>query len=176
MAIEIVPKKGVEVPPWQNYLLYFLIFVLLLSVISYFTLNYFAKKSEQKLQEIKTTIGNARTPEREKLERELKELREKLDDLAPLLLNHKKTSNFFTALEKNTHPRVFFIDLNFDTKSNSVELSGRTDNFQTVGQQLLIFQQSQMFQNPKLSKVEIGKEGEIKFTFDFSLNPQLFNW
>jgi len=176
MAIEIVPKKGVEVPSWQNHLLYFLIFLLIILVAGYFTLNYFTKKSEQKLQDVEATIKKARTDERVKLESELKELREKIDDLAPLLLSHKKTSNFFVTLEKNTHPKVFFVDLNFDTKSSSVELSGQTDDFITLGQQLLIFQKSPTFQNLKLSKVEINKEGKIKFTFNFSLNPQLFNW
>lgn len=176
MAIEIVPKKEVGVPSWQNYLLYFLIFLLLFSVAGYFTLNYFTKKSEQKLQEIKTAVENAKTPEREKLENGLKELRDKIDDFAPLLLSHKRTSNFFTTLQKNTLPKVFFTDLRLDTKNNLVELFGQTEDFQTLGQQLLIFQQSQTFQNPKLSKVEIGKEGKIEFTFNFSLNPQLFNW
>jgi len=176
MAIEIVPKKGVEIPLWQNYLLYSLIFLLVLSVVGYFTLNHFTKKSEQELQEIKSAIAGARTPERVALENELKEFRDKIDDFTPLLLNHKKVSNFFTTLEKNTHPKVFFIDFNLDTKSNSVEISGQTDDFQTVGQQLLIFQKSPMFQNLKLSKVEIGKEGKIKFAFNFSCNLQLFNW
>lgn len=176
MVIEIVPKKETQVPIWQNYLLYFCIFLLLFSIISYFTLDYFAKKSEQKLQETQETVERARTPDKIILERELKEFREKIDDFAPLLLNHQKSSNFFNVLEQNTHPQVVFTKLTLDTIRNSVELSGQTENFPILGQQLFIFQQTESIQNIKLSKVEINKEGKVQFTFTFSLNPNFFDW
>lgn len=176
MAIEIIPKKAVKLYPWQNYLFYICIFLLLCSIIGYFSLNYLIKKSEQKLQETEEAIVKAKGPERMVLEEELKEFREKIDDFTPLLLSHQKSSNFFSFLEKNTHPQVLFTELKLNTKGNQVELSGQTDNFQILGQQLLIFQKTEFIRNLKLAKVEIGKEGKIEFTFDFSLTPKLFNW
>lgn len=176
MAIEIIPKKAVKPYPWQNYLFYICIFLLLCSIIGYFSLDYLIKKSEQKLQETKESIAKAKGPERIALENELLNLREKIDDFTPLLLSHQKSSNFFNFLEKNTHPKVLFTELKLDTKGNQVELSGQTDDFQILGQQLLIFQKTEFIQGLELAKVEIGKEGKIEFTFDFSLTPKLFNW
>jgi hypothetical protein len=174
MAIEIIPKKETQIPRWQNILLYFGIFLLIGLIIGYFTLNYFIQKSEQKLQQTNEAITKAKSPERIAQEEELKTLRAKIEDFTPLLLNHQKSSNFFSFLEKNTHPRVFFTELKLDTNSNQVELLGETDDFQTLGQQLFIFQKTEFIQNLKLSKIEIGKEGKIEFSFDFSLNPKLF--
>lgn len=174
MAIEIVPKKETQIPRWQNILLYFGIFLLIGLIIGYFTLNYFIEKSERKLQQTNEAITKAKSPERITLEEELKSLRAKIEDFTPLLLNHQKSSNFFDFLEKNTHPKVFFTKLNLDTEGNHVELSGQTDDFQILGQQLLIFQKTESLQGLKLSKVEINKEGKVEFTFDLSLNPKLF--
>lgn len=174
MVIEIVPKKETQIPRWQNILLYFCIFLLIGSIIGYFALNYFIQKSEQKLQQTNEAIAKVKSPERIALEEELKSLREKIEDFSPLFLNHQKSSNFFGFLEKNTHPKVFFTDLNLDIKGNYVELSGKADDFQILGQQLLIFQKTEFVQDLKLSKVEISKEGKVEFTFNFSLNPKLF--
>jgi Tfp pilus assembly protein PilN len=174
MAIEIIPKKETQIPHWQNILLYFGIFLLIGLIIGYFTLNYFIEKSERKLQQTNEAITKAKSPERIILEEELKSLRAKIEDFTPLLLNHQKSSNFFDFLEKNTHPKVFFTKLDLDTEGNHVGLSGQTDDFQILGQQLLIFQKTEFLQGLKLSKVEINKEGKVEFTFDLSLNPKLF--
>ena len=176
MVIEIIPKKEAKVSAWQNYLLYFSIVLLLSSILGYFGLRYLIKNSDQKLQDLKIDIEKAKSPERNVLEEGLKSLSAKIDDFTPLLLNHQKSSNFFNFLEENTHPKVFFTKLNLDAKGNLVELSGQTDDFLTLGQQLLIFQKSEFVQNLKLSKVEILKEGKIEFTFKFSLNPKLFTF
>lgn len=174
MAIEIVPKREIKVPPWQNFLLYFCIFLLFCSIIGYFALAHFIKQSEQKLQEVNTEIEKAEVPERKALKERLLSLREKIEDFAPLLFSHKKSSNFFGFLEKNTHPKVFFTDLKLNTNQNNVELSGQTEDFQTLGQQLLIFQETEFIQNLKLSEIKISKEGKVEFTFTFSLDPKLF--
>lgn len=174
MAIEIIPKKETQIPRWQNILLYFGIFLLIGLIIGYFTLNYFIQKSEQKLQQTNEAITKAKSPERIAQEEELKTLRAKIEDFTPLLLNHQKSSNFFDFLEKNTHPKVFFTGLRLDIEGNQVELLGETDDFQTLGQQLFIFQKTELIQNLKLSRIGIGKEGKIEFSFNFSLNPKLF--
>jgi len=176
MVIEIIPKKVAKVSTWQNYLLYFIIVLLLFSIMGYFGLRHFVQKSEQKLKDLTAEIEKTKSPERNVLEEGLESLSAKIDDFAPLLLNHQKSSNFFNFLEENTHPKVFFNKLDFDAKANHIKISGQTDDFLILGQQLLIFRKSEFVQNLKLSEVKISKEGEVEFSFDFSLNPKLFNF
>jgi len=174
MAIEIIPKEAVRPSPWQNILLYFCIFLLLFSILGYFALDYFVKKADRKLQELSEELTKARTPQQIALEKEILDYRDKIEDFSPLLIAHQKSSNFFDSLEKITHPKVFFSELNLDTKVNRVRLFGQAENFQILGQQLLIFQKAEFIQNLILSEVKIEEEGKIGFTFDFSLNPELF--
>jgi len=174
MVIEIIPKKEAKVSAWQSYLLYFIIVLLLFSIMGYFGLEHFIKKSDQELRDLTAEVEKTKSPERKVLKEGLESLSAKIDDFTPLLLNHQKSSNFFNFLEESTHPKVFFTKLNLDAKGNLVELSGQTDDFLTLGQQLLIFQKSEFVQNLKLSKVDISKEGKVEFTFNFSLDPKLF--
>jgi len=176
MVIEIIPKKVAKISAWQSYLLYFIIVLLLSSILGYFGLRYLIKNSNQKLRDLTAEVEKAKSPERNALEEGLKSLSAKIDDFTPLLLNHQKSSNFFNFLEENTHPKVFFTELNFNVTGNQIELSGQTDDFLTLGQQLLIFRKSEFVQNLKLSKVGISKEGKVEFTFNFSLNPKLFTF
>ena len=175
MAIEIVPKAEIKPVPWQNLLLYFFIFLFLVSVISYLALDYyFIKKAEQKLQELEMKIAEAKTPQQIALEEEILDYREKIEDFSSLLLNHKKNSNFFNSFEKIIHPRIFFSELDLNTKLNQVKLSGRAESFRVLGEQLLIFREAEFIENLSLSNLGIGEEGEIKFTFNLQFDPNLF--
>lgn len=174
MAIEIIPKKVVEPSPWQNTLLYFFISLLLVSILGYFALDYFVKEADRNLQELKEELIEARSPQQIALEKEILDYREKIEDFSFLLISHQKTSNFFDFLEKITHPEVFFSELNLDTKESRVRLYGQAESFQTLGQQLLIFQKSEFIQGLRLPEIRIREEGKIEFVFDFSLDPELF--
>lgn len=174
MVIEIIPKEKAKPLRWQDVLFYISLFLLLVSIISYFALDYFIKGADQRLKELEAKLTEIKSPQQIALEEEVLDYKEKIEDFALLFNAHQKSSNFFDFLEKNTHPKVFFSELNLNTRGNRVSLSGRAENFQTLGQQLLIFQNSEYIQNLNLSGVRIGKEGEIKFNFDFSLTPRLF--
>lgn len=175
MAIEIIPKKEAEVPSWQNILFYILIFLLLVSISVYFILDYyFIKKADQKLQNLNETIEKARSPQRIALEKEIINYKEKIDNFGSLILQHQRTSNFFDSLEKITHPNVFFSDINLEVRRNSVELSGETESFQSLGQQLFIFRKTEFIKSFTISNIKIGKEGEIQLTFNLSLDPNVF--
>lgn len=175
MAIEIVPKEEIKPVPWQNILLYFFIFLLLVSIAGYFALDYyFVKKAQQGLQGLETKIAEAKTPQQIALEEEILDYREKIEDFSSLLLNHKKNSNFFNSFEKITHPKIFFSELNLNTKLNQVKLSGRAESFRVLGEQLLIFREAEFIKDLNLSNLGIGEEGEIGFTFNLYLDPNLF--
>ncbi|GAI30638.1 unnamed protein product, partial [marine sediment metagenome] len=45
--VEIIPKSFEEIPSWQRNLLYFLIFLLIAIIVSFFVLRNFKEKSEK---------------------------------------------------------------------------------------------------------------------------------
>lgn len=176
MAIEIIPKEITKPSRWQITLLYFSIFLLLVAILGYFALNYyFIKKADQEFQRLNDELTKARTPERVAIEKEVLDYQEKIEDFSSLILGYKKSSNFFDFIESITHPKVSFSELNLNPTTNQAGLSGRTDSFQALGEQLLIFQNAELIRSLTLSGIGVREEGKIDFNFNLSLDPILFN-
>lgn len=180
MPIQIIPKEAAKLPLWQNILFYFSIGLMLSVLIAYGVLYHFTKKASEEEKNIENSIQQGKTPQMLSLEEEMKSYRDKIDDFADLIADHKFSSNFFGKieykngiLEKTTHPRVLFSEMTFNVKTNSVTLSGLTENMEIVGQQVALFQNNKMVRSVKLSKAGINKDGKIEFTVDISLDPEL---
>ena len=61
--------------------------------------------------------------------------------VSELLNDHIYWSNFFSFLEKNTLPNVFYQDFSGDTGGEYI-LKARTDNFDSMAKQLKVFRRS----------------------------------
>lgn len=172
--VEIIPKPKAKTPPWFNILFYFSIGLLIIAILSFFILNQFQKKATFNLQNLDELLKNTKTQERINLEKELINYQKKTDDFSYLVKNHNLTSKLFDFLENITHPAVYFSSLSFNSENGIVVLRGGTENFQTLGQQLLIFKTEPLIKEVNLSEVSIGREGKINFTFTLSLLSEIF--
>jgi len=181
MPIEIIPKKPIKIALWLNILFGFSIFLLLMVGSSYFELKHLQENAsttiqalEAEIKEVKTIIKTPEGKTLEELEKELEAEKEKIDDFSAVLTAHQLNSKFFPLLERATHPKVFFSSLNLNSKELNLALAGETESFQTLGQQIYIFQRIEGIQSVGLSGVSIGKEGRVNFTLSLSLAPTIF--
>ena len=171
MAIEIIPKPARKAPPLQNILFYFAIGLLLLSIGAYFILGYFVKKSELALQGLEETLAREKTEEETILEEEVFGYQRKVEDFSTLIGQHTYASKFFHFFESLCHPNVWFSKINLDMTNHKLIVSGKTDTFLILDQQLLIFQQEELIEETILIKLSIGNDGLVNFTFDLTFNP-----
>lgn len=173
MAVEIIPKPAQKLPLWQNILFYFSISLLIASVCSYFVLNHFIKKAETHLADFEETLIK-KTPAEEALETEVLEHQKKIKDFAQLIDQHLYSSKFFDFFQKLCHPRIWFSQVSLNPPDNQVAVSGEADNFVTIGQQMLIFEQESLIKEVNLSQLSIGERGNVTFTLSLSLDPEVF--
>jgi len=174
--MEIIPKKIIQIPKWLNYLFYFSFIILFLIIIGIFIINNYINNFQTALKELESFLVQIRTPENIALESEIRDYERKIKDFTPLLKEHLETSNIFNFLQKDCHPKVWFQQFSLDSRQNKVNVSGKTQNFETLGQQILIFKDDKFVEDVKLEKVSLGKEGKIDFSLSISLNPQIFKW
>jgi len=174
--VEIIPKPIEKVPSYQKRLFYFLIFLFFFLIISYFILTSLQQKSKTKLSNLTETISRGKTPEILSLEKENFNYQRKIQDLFPLLENHKFPSRFFEFLETNTHPRVFFSQISLNSQDSLADLTGQTDSFFTLGQQILIFEKTPQLTNLNLTKVSINQAGKIEFILNLSFKPDFLKY
>ena len=171
MAIEIIPKPARKASPLQNILFYFAIGLLLLSIGAHFVLGYFVKKSELTLQDLEETLAREKTEEETILEEEVFGYQRKVEDFSILIGQHTYASKFFNFFESLCHPKVWFSKTSLDITNHRLIVSGKTDTFLILDQQLLIFQEEELIEETILTELSIGREGLVNFTFNLTLNP-----
>ena len=168
--VELIPKETPQISKWLNIVFYFALLVLFSSIISFFVLGNSIKTGQNKLQELRMTFFEGRTPERLALEKEILNYEKKIKDFSSLAPYHLESSNFFNLLEETTHPKVWFSKINFDTEKGKVSFSGVTQSFESLGQQMLIFKAKSSISEVSLEKVSIDKTGRINFDLSLSFN------
>jgi hypothetical protein len=175
MPIQIIPKEAAKLPLWQNILFYLSMAVVLATLLSYGIFTQLTKNSETILKEKEKLFEANKTPETLSLEQGILNYKNKIDAFAVLLSNHKLSSQFFSFLERITHPRVFYAEMTLDVKNNKVTFLGQTESFRTLGQQMSVLRNEEMVTAAQLSDININKEGRVEFSLVISLNPKVFS-
>ncbi|MCK4454365.1 hypothetical protein KAU51_03460 [Candidatus Parcubacteria bacterium] len=174
MAFEVISKKETKRKSWLDLVFYFCLILLIISVLSYFVLEYSLKQAEEELKDLNNRISEQQNEENKKLKEKLFFNQKKIDEFSIILNEHKLTSQVFSFIENLTHPEVVFLDFSFSSNNSILSLSARTSNFKALGEQLLILQGQENIENIELSNISLMEEGNIDFSLGISLNPKVF--
>lgn len=172
--MEIIPKTTRKISGWQNIAFYPSLALLMVVVLGYLTLIYFENKALVTVQDLEEKIYEVGTYEEKIQEAEIFKQKRTIDDFAILLKEHQKPSGFFKFLEEISHPKSWFSELNLKLDEFKLTIHGQAPNFQVLGQQLSIFQAQDLIQDVNLSNLSLNKEGGTDFTFELSLDSQIF--
>lgn len=170
---EIIPKPAPKVPLWLNFLVYFSVGLLLVALLFLFFLFRFEKKASLALQDLKAVIAQDEDV-RDSLEKEVFEKQDRIDDFAKLWQNYYYPLNFFTVLEKLSHPQVQFTEINLNVSEAKVGFSGQSETFEALAQQISILKSAEDIRDVYLSKISIGKFGGANFAISLVLAPNMF--
>ena len=173
MAIEIIPKKIKQGFQVKEILFYVTLLIFIGVLIGYFVLISSTRKAEAEKQRLEDEIAKIKVSDTEK---ELLGIQKKIQNIDPLLQNHVFSSKTFSFLEGKTHPKVFFTQFSLDSKIPKLVVSGQTDSFLELGQQILILAGDSFIQTLGLSRIEISKDGKVEFSLDIYLNPKIFRF
>ena len=172
MAIEISPKKKVKIPLWSTILFGIAGLLVIAFLATYFYFDNSSKKMKKALE--KTPQEAFLEEEIGRKEKELNLYKEKIDTFGMLLSEHQNTINIFNLLEKSCLPNVWFSEFDFDSLKGMAIISGNTNNFFTLGQQILALKSEPLLRNVELSEVSLAKEGGIEFSLQLNFDPQVF--
>lgn len=173
MAIKVVPQEETfQESRWLSLLFIAAIILFLLTFVSYFLILTFTGRAKQNIKNLEATLAG-RTQEESALEERVLTYHQKIKDFTPLLEDHKEATKLLAVLEGVTHPRVRFTELKFDSRSATLALKGQTENFQTLAQQQVLFEQSPAFKEVNLGEVALAEGGRVKFNLSLVLDPQL---
>lgn len=173
--VEIIPKKPSKYPSLSNLLFYIALILFLFVVIAFFILNNSIKKSQESLKSLEQDLAKENTTENAALKKEVLDYQGKINDFSKLIDQHLANTEIFPLIEKKSHPKVWFSQATINSRGDTVSLSGYTQSFESLGQQLLIFREEALVKSAALEKVSIGKEGKIEFNLLLSFDPKIFS-
>lgn len=172
--MEIIPKPAQKLPLWQNILFYFSLALLVAGISSFFLLERSLKSSRSSLKNLEETLTREKTPGEAGLEKEILAWQKKIRNFSQLFSEHLYPSKSFDFIEKISHPEVWVTQLSLDAKEAKIAVSGETESFTTLGQQLLILEKDSQIRDFTLSSLTIGKKGKVDFALSLSIDPGIF--
>lgn len=176
--VEIIPKQIEKRPLWQEIIFYLSLLILIVVAASYIVLGNTLKNTYEELGKAKEDLTTAknRSVEDLGLEKKIINYQKKINDFSKLITNYKQTSIFFDFIQNNTRPGVWFSKFILNSENSKATLSGGAENFQVVGQQLLIFKKNPLVKNINLSNISLAKKEGVEFTFDLFFKTDFLNY
>lgn len=187
MSIEVAPKKE-ERPWWQTMLFYLSFISLVLSLLLYLFLQvYFipelkkgiTAKTDEITKESQNKDGSGEQAKKiEEVINDVKRAKTEVEDFKNFYYDSKKASTFFPLFENMVHPQVYFdsFSLRLDDKKAEAQLSGETEGFESLIQQIEILQlQRSVINSFEVSNIVKSGEGtKVKFNLLLNLSESIF--
>jgi len=170
----IIPKPKPKTPFSVNFLFYFAVLLVVISIGSFFFLESGISSQKQRKEELGRQIIELEGEEEKELEEEILGWQEKIKVFKEIFENHKISSNFFSLLESSCQQNVQLTRLNLATEDSRVSLEGKTESFQSLGEQFLIFRENEKVRDLILSNISLDREGKVNFSLTFSLLSEVF--
>lgn len=176
MAIEIIPKAQRPRPRAEliDALFYLSLILLLLSFLSYFVLDRYERQARLEIGRIEKSLREKETPEIKLLEEGVLKTQKRIAVFADLWNNHRRSSLIFPLLADFSHPQVFFSGLELNTAVSEVILSGSTESFRILQEQVLIFEREPRIAEVNLRGIGFDRQGKVGFSLKLRFNPEAF--
>lgn len=168
---EISPIKNEE--EQGTGLFYFSILIFIVSVTVFLGFLFWEKKVQKESNDLEETLLAKKPQELVELENKLKDLEKKINIFEILLQNHAFPSKIFDFIEKKVHPRVFVQRFTYNLENSTISLEGKTDDFYTLGQQMLVLANEDKLSNLALEGVQIGKDQRVEFNLKFNFKKEV---
>lgn len=172
MAIEITPQPKIKTPIWTIILLVVDFLFLAGLLTSYFYFDSSSKKITELLKKSPQEIFLEEQLKEKETELSLDEAR--INAFGKLLTDHRNTVELFNLLEKVSLPNVWFSKFDFNYTQQTIGISGQTDNFVNLWQQIDILKKEPLFKNISLTGVGVGKKGGVDFSLSLQFDSQVF--
>lgn len=166
-SLNIIPKPKKSIPKWVNFAIYGS-FAITLIISGLFAFYYYQALSwKSKLSAKESDYSALNTKENKTMEEQVAKISKKLEKFSLAFSSRKVSSNFFDFVRSFCHPNVSFSNLSFSIETGNVSLSGQTDTYKSLSEQIIILKDIKEINNLLVSDISLNKEGYISFKISF---------
>jgi hypothetical protein len=159
--------------PWRLFISSAIIF--LLSIIAYFGISfgylpYLQSESDKADKGIESLAKAVTLDEQDRLIG----FYSQIVNLQAVLDKHPYTSSYFKFLEKNTLDKIYFSEAETQIGNTPLKLKGFADSFDSLAQQMTVFQKAPEISEAVLEDVSLAKS-TVNFTIDLKFKGDFLN-
>jgi len=169
--LKIIPKPKIKTPFFVNFLFWFSLILALTLIALFFLLKIQIINLEIKKERIEKSLEFSLSEK--KLIEETRLISENINLFAEIFQEHRFTSKFLNFFKTLSHFQTQFISLEIDNDTFRAGVKGKTKNFQTLSEQILIFQEEKNIENFQILGIDLMPEGKVEFNFVFNFSPKL---
>jgi len=160
----------------MDVIFYFTISLLIAVVFCYliFIVKNNIQRTEIKDQEDK--IESVASGQQTSDENEVILYQKKIGDFVGLLKNHEFASHAFVFMEEHTTPDVWFERISIDEGSRALQVSGETDNMESLSRQVAVFEKNEYVKSIGLLSSNLGESAMVSFNLSLVLEPEIFSY
>jgi len=173
-TLNIIPKPKPALPFWVNPLIGLSGGILLVMIVLFVFYYYQALSWNSKSEAKESDYLALNTPENRAIEERVGKISEKLTKFSQAFANHKFSYVFFDFLKSNCHPNVSFSNLSFAPSSGKVALTGQTNNYKSLSEQIIVLKNIKELSSLEVSDIALDKEAKITFRLSFIIDPSFF--
>ena len=161
---------------WMDVIFYFTISLLIAVVFCY--LIFIVKNNIQRTQikEEEDKIESVASGQQKSDENEVILYQKKIGDFVGLLKNHEFASHAFIFMEQHTLPDVWFERISIDEGNASLQLSGETDNMESLSRQVAVFEKNEYVKSIGLLNSSLGESAMVSFNLSLALDSKIFSY
>lgn len=157
--------------PWRFFTASFAVF--LISVLVYFGLVFgYGPFLEKRIAEKEQQIADSSAVISKEAQDKFSQLYSQIINLKSILDNHVFPSSVIALLERTTHPKVYFIGLNFKAQERELELDGIAANFNVLAEQLESYSQADGIEGYTLTQSQFS-DNSVQFKAVLKLSKSL---
>ncbi len=160
---------------WMDVILYFSVSVFVAAIFCW--LIFWAKNGIQQSQinDWKDKLQTVGTDAQKEQEKTVLDYQRKIDDFNKLFNNHQFASYAFAFMQAETMQNVWFKQFSLDRSSSQVQLTGESDDFDSLAHQVATFEQNKYVKNfGNLTSSKDASTAKVQFNFSLSLDSALF--
>jgi len=171
IMVDIIPKQKLEYPLWTQALFAGSILFLLAVIGGFFLLIQLQGKAQKELERVQGVLAQGKSSDEIRLEQSVFRYKDKFNDFAQLAAKRNDARPVFKFLESYTHPRVTFTTFNLEPTLGALKLVGSTQDFRTLQEQMIIFQNREELSGLTLSNIVLGERGQVVFELEMGFQP-----
>lgn len=176
MAFQFLNKLRDNKLWWVDVVFYFIISSLIATILCYLIFAVKISLQKESIKDFEARLITVGTEEQKEMEKQIFVEQKRINDYAPLIKDHRVSSNMLAFLEKNTLPNVWYSRFSVGNKGADVTLSGEAESVETFSKQVSVFEENEYMIKITVLSSTPGEKGRVSFNLLISLDPKIFNF